>query len=131
MLSWALQWAADMPEWWVQQTRDWAASRGRWQWDWYIVPAGMLQSTYGEGEQWADGVGAVRVTLLPSAPIGNKVVAGELWFIGGKEAYEQLQWEGVDMGSKWAQGVVVEWVGDLQGLAGRAAVTFAFRPQPS
>ena len=39
-----MQWAADMPEWWVQQTKDRAASRGRWQWDWYIVPAGSLQS---------------------------------------------------------------------------------------
>ena len=76
-------------------------------------------------------MGAVRVTLLPSAPIGNKAVEGELWFIGGKEAYEQLQLEGVDMGSKWAQGVVEEWVGDLRGLAGRAAVTFAIRPRPS
>ena len=67
-----------MPEWWVQQARDRAASRGEWQWDWYIVPEGALRTAYGEGEQWVDGVGAVRVASLPAAPMGDKAAEGEL-----------------------------------------------------
>ena len=71
-------------------------------WDWYIVPAGAFTATYGEREQWDNGVGAVRVAMLPSAKLGDKEVEGELWFVGGREAYNQAEQVEFDKGSEWA-----------------------------
>lgn len=75
------------------------------------MPAGAFKSVYGEGERWADGVGAVRVAMLPPAPMGDSEAEGELWFVGGKEAYSQVQWHELDLGSGWARKTVEEWGG--------------------
>ena len=62
-----MKWEAKKPGQWVRWTRDRAAGRGLWQWEWYIVAARVLKLGLWRGESGgADGVGAV----LPPAPMG-------------------------------------------------------------
>ena len=75
--------------------------RGTDLWDWYIVPEGSLDSAFGgRWAQWVDGVGAKKMCLLPVAAIGKKEVAGELWYIGGEQAYGTIEWRPLDLGGR-------------------------------
>ena len=76
------------------------------------MPAGAFKPVYGEGERWADGVGALRVAMLSPAPMVDSEVEGELCFVGGKEAYAHMQWHELDLGAGWTKEAAEEWVRD-------------------
>ena len=85
--------------------------RGLDLWDWYIVPAGALDQTFGGRTQWVDGVGARKICTLPAATLGKEMTEGELWFVGGEQAFGTIDWEPVDVGETLGRKAVQEWLG--------------------
>ena len=83
--------------------------RGVWQWDWYLVVAGAFKSVHGNGGRWADGTGPVLVATLPPALLGETEAEGELWFVGGQEAYTRVRWTSGPVGPRR---LLDEWVRD-------------------
>ena len=85
--------------------------RGPDLWDWYIVPAGALDSAFGRTTRWVGGVGARKMCTLPAAPLGKEQTEGELWFVGGEQAFGTIDWEPLDEGEGFAQRTIQEWMG--------------------
>ena len=84
--------------------------RGLNPWDWYIVPAGAFDCAFGRGLQWVNGVGAHKVCALPEVPLGNAKMLGELWFVGGEQAFATINWVPLDIGEGMVQKAIQEWM---------------------
>ena len=103
--------------WGKVEDRQIAAMRSRMEergldlWDWYIVPAGALDQAFGGRTQWVDGVGARKICTLPAATLGKEMTEGELWFVGGEQAFGTIDWEPVDVGETLGRKAVQEWLG--------------------
>ena len=48
---------------------------------------------------------------MPAAPLGDTKAEGELWFVGGKRAFEMLGWKPLDLGETMAERAIEEWLG--------------------
>ena len=59
-------------------------------WDWYVVPAGALDQAFGGRAQWVEGVGAWKMCTLPEVLPGREKLEGELWFVGGEQAFATI-----------------------------------------
>ena len=55
-------------------------------------------------------MGARKVCSLPAATLGKSEVEGELWFVGGEQAFKKLEWKTLDVGESMAEGAIREWI---------------------
>jgi hypothetical protein len=106
-----LLWSAQIEVGAIEPIRDRMDGRGGDQWDWYIVPAGAFDQYFHNGQHaWEGGVGARKMCSLPAAPLGKSQVEGELWFVGGERAFQNLEWKALDVGEGMAEGAIREWL---------------------